>query len=70
MLDKQFFGVLNLQSDKIGGISPSAQHAIEVVANRLAIAIHHATRIDELEEEQKLITDQAARLTQAGGKIG
>ncbi len=65
-LDNELYGVLNLQTDQIDGISPSLKNAIEAISTQLAIAIKNALRFEALEEEQKSITDQAARLTQAG----
>ncbi len=66
MVDNELYGVLNLQSEQQNGISPGLKSVIEAVASQLAIAIKNALRFETLEEEQKIITDQAARLTQSG----
>ncbi|MFK7801726.1 MAG: GAF domain-containing protein [Anaerolineae bacterium] len=64
----KLFGVLNLQSIYINGLSDSLHKAVEGLASQLAIAIDHANRIAELEEAQQHVTEQAARLTRAGWK--
>ena len=63
-----FLGVLNLQSIHVNGISPSLKQALEFLVAQIAIALNNAGRIEELEEKQKSVTQQAARLTQVGWK--
>ncbi len=67
-LADEFLGVLNLQFVHVNAISASLQKGLEILADQLAIALSNAGRIEELEEKQKSVTQQAARLTQIGWK--
>ncbi len=66
IVSERLIGVLNLQSDEVGGLSEENKYVFETIASQLAVAIENANLFVQLQRTQEEITAQARRLTQIG----
>lgn len=66
MLEAKVVGVLDVQSDQVGGLTEADQSTLQVLANQIAIAVRNANlfaqvrqQLDEAERLQRLYVSQA-----------